>query len=87
MFMDYIRAVDTNDRMALVVYNGPDGNAMVETPLTTDLPLVADAGSPAAGGSLPQLHEYRCRHGSSSTGTGTERPLRGLQDDRADDRR
>ncbi len=42
VFMDYIQAVDTNDRLALVVYDGPDGNALLETPLTTNLPLVAD---------------------------------------------
>ncbi len=41
VFMDYIRQVDTNDRLALVVYNAPDGNALVETPLTLDLDLVA----------------------------------------------
>ncbi len=41
VFMDYIRQVDTNDRLALVVYNAPDGDSLVETPLTTDLDLVA----------------------------------------------
>ncbi len=42
VFMDYIQQVDTNDRVALIVYDGPDGNALVETPLTTNLALVAD---------------------------------------------
>jgi hypothetical protein len=42
VFMDYIQAVDTNDRLALVVYNAPNGNGLLETPLTMNLSLVAD---------------------------------------------
>jgi len=38
--MDYIREVDTNDRVSLVVYDALDGNAIVETGLTTNLDLV-----------------------------------------------
>ncbi len=55
VFMDYIRAVDTNDRMALVAYNGPDGNAKVETQLTTDLPLVAQLARQKQAG---HYHSY-----------------------------
>ncbi|MCU0959608.1 MAG: VWA domain-containing protein [Pirellulaceae bacterium] len=40
MFMDYILEVDTNDRVGLVIYNASNGNAKLETPLTTNLPLV-----------------------------------------------
>lgn len=40
VFMDYIREVDTNDRVSLVVYDALDGNAIVETGLTTNLDLV-----------------------------------------------
>ena len=55
MFMDYIRAVDTDDRLALVVYNGPDGNALVETPLTHDLTLVASLAAQRQAG---HYHSY-----------------------------
>lgn len=41
VFMDYIRSVDTNDRVGLVIYDGPDGNATVEVPLTDDLDLIS----------------------------------------------
>ena len=40
MFMDYIREVDTNDRVGLVMYDATDGNAKLETGLTTNLDLV-----------------------------------------------
>ncbi|MHB8969248.1 MAG: vWA domain-containing protein [Pirellulaceae bacterium] len=40
MFMAYIREVDTNDRVGLVIYDATDGNAKLETGLTTDLDLV-----------------------------------------------
>ncbi len=55
VFMDYIQAVDTNDRLALVVYDGPDGNAIVETPLTTNLALVSDLTSHRQAG---HYHNY-----------------------------
>ncbi len=55
VFMDYIRAVDTNDRLALVVYNGPDGDALVETPLTHDLDLVATLAARRQAG---HYHSY-----------------------------
>lgn len=40
MFMDYILEVDTNDRVGLVIYNASNGNAKLESPLTTNLPLI-----------------------------------------------
>ncbi len=55
VFMDYIRAVDTNDRMALVVYDGPDGEALLETPLTVDLSLVSTLASERQAG---HYHSY-----------------------------
>ena len=42
VFMDYIQLVDTNDRMGLSVYNASNGNARLETSLTTNIQLVAD---------------------------------------------
>lgn len=41
VFMDYMNFVDTDDRLALVVYNGPGGGAKVEIPLTMDINTVA----------------------------------------------
>jgi hypothetical protein len=41
VFMDYMKAVDTDDRLGLVVYNGPGGGATVEIPLTMDIDSVA----------------------------------------------
>jgi hypothetical protein len=35
-FMDFIQEVDTNDRVGLAIYNGPDGEGYLETGLTDD---------------------------------------------------
>lgn len=40
MFMDYILEVDTNDRVGLVIYDSSNGNAKLESALTTNLPLI-----------------------------------------------
>ncbi len=42
VFMDYITTIKTNDRLGLVVYDASDGEAILESPLTTDLDYVAD---------------------------------------------
>jgi hypothetical protein len=42
VFMDYIQIIDTNDRMGLSIYNASNGNAVLETGLTTNIQLVAD---------------------------------------------
>jgi Flp pilus assembly protein TadG/Mg-chelatase subunit ChlD len=40
VFADFIQSVDSQDRVGLVIYNAPDGNALVEIPLTTDVQSV-----------------------------------------------
>lgn len=40
VFMTYIQEVDTNDRLALVVYNSPSQTALVEHSLTEDFELI-----------------------------------------------
>jgi hypothetical protein len=43
VFMDFIRSVDTNDRVGLVIYNGPGtGGAKLEYTFTDDLDAIAD---------------------------------------------
>ncbi len=42
VFMDFIAEVDTSDRVALVVYNAPNGNALLESDFTNDLDTIAD---------------------------------------------
>lgn len=42
VFMDFIAQVDTSDRVALVVYNAPDGNALLESNFTSDLDTISD---------------------------------------------
>jgi Flp pilus assembly protein TadG len=37
VFMDFIQAVDTNDRVGLAVYNAPNGEGLVEVNLTNSL--------------------------------------------------
>lgn len=37
VFMDYIREMPTGDRVGLAIYDGPDGNGLLEVPLTEDL--------------------------------------------------
>ena len=42
VFMEYIREMPTGDRVALAIYDGPDGNGLLEVPLTEDLDEVVD---------------------------------------------
>ncbi len=42
VFMDYIRLVDTNDRVGLVIYDAADGEAKLEVPLSQDLDHIVD---------------------------------------------
>jgi hypothetical protein len=41
VFMDYMRIVDTNDRLGVAFYNSSDGEGELGSPLTTDLDYVA----------------------------------------------
>jgi len=50
VFMDYVRQVDTNDRVGLVVYDSNSGDAVLEEPLTRNLDrVVATARHRQAG--------------------------------------
>jgi hypothetical protein len=40
-FMDFIQEVDTNDRVGLAIYNGPDGEGYLETGLTGDFDQIS----------------------------------------------
>jgi Flp pilus assembly protein TadG len=42
VFMDFILEVPTGDRVGLAIYDGPDGNGLLEVPLTTDLDQIVD---------------------------------------------
>jgi Flp pilus assembly protein TadG len=42
VFMDFIKEVPTGDRVGLAIYDGPDGNGLLEVPLTTDFDEVVD---------------------------------------------
>ncbi len=55
VFMDYVQEVDTNDRMALVVYDAADGNATVEVGLTENFDLVAQTARQRQAG---HYHDY-----------------------------
>lgn len=56
VFMDFIASVDTNDRVALVVYNGPgNGAAKLEINFTDDLDLIANSVNTKQAG---HYHQY-----------------------------
>jgi len=42
VFFDYIQAVNTNDRVSLVIYNSPDQMAVTEHPLTQSFEAIKD---------------------------------------------
>jgi hypothetical protein len=42
IFMDFIREVQTDDRVSLIIYDALDGEAIVEKTLTTDLDAISD---------------------------------------------
>jgi hypothetical protein len=55
VFMDFISAVDTNDRVGLATYNAPDGEGQVEVDLTDDYdPIVTSVATKQAG----HYHSY-----------------------------
>jgi len=55
VFMDFIQAIDTNDRVALVIYDAADGNAILEHALTTDLPAISNIVNHRQAG---HYHDY-----------------------------
>jgi hypothetical protein len=42
VFMDFIGSVDTQDRVGLVIYDAADGNAILESPLTTNFSSITN---------------------------------------------
>ena len=54
-FMDFIAEVDTGDRVALVIYNGPDTNGHLEKAFTDDLDSISDIVSHRQAG---HYHQY-----------------------------
>lgn len=55
VFMDFIASVDTQDRVGLVVYNGPDGNGKLECALTDNLPSITTVVNKRQAG---HYHDY-----------------------------
>ena len=53
--MDFIGSVDTQDKVALVVYNGPDGNGKLESNFTSNLQSIATIVSQRQAG---HYHDY-----------------------------
>ena len=87
VFMDFIAEVDTSDRVALVVYNAPNGNALLESNFTDDLDSIANIVDHRQAG---HYHEYTNIGAGLQLGRQTmdgPRPAQRQQADRADDRR
>lgn len=42
VFADFIKSVDTQDRVGLVIYNAPNGNAILESPLTENVDAIVN---------------------------------------------
>jgi len=55
VFMDYIQAVDTDDRIALAIYNAPNGEGKVELGLTDDFEAIVQKAAAAQAG---HYHDY-----------------------------
>lgn len=55
VFMDFIQEVDTNDRVGLVIYNGPDTNGYLEQALTDDLDVITQIVAHRQAG---HYHQY-----------------------------
>lgn len=55
VFMDFIQSVDTQDRVALVIYDASDGNAVLESNFTSDLPAISTIVSQRQAG---HYHDY-----------------------------
>lgn len=63
LFADYVREVNTRDRIGLVVYNSSTGEGTVEVPLSFDLDQAVTVA--AAGKPLPIVDQHRWRSGGS----------------------
>ena len=87
VFMDYIREVDTNDRVGLVVYDASNGNAKLETGLTTNLDLIPEITRQRQAGHYHDYTNIGAGMQTARRAPGRQRPHQRLQDDRADDRR
>ncbi|ADB15208.1 von Willebrand factor type A [Pirellula staleyi DSM 6068] len=55
IFMDFITEVEVQDRVGLAVYNAPNGEGMVEVPLTLEVEQVATIANQRQAG---HYHEY-----------------------------
>jgi Flp pilus assembly protein TadG len=55
VFMDFIGSVDTQDKVGLVIYNAPDGNGILESPLTSDLESISNIVNHRQAG---HYHDY-----------------------------
>lgn len=55
IFMDFITEVEVNDRVGLAVYNAPNGEGMVEVPLTLEVEDIAEVANQRQAG---HYHEY-----------------------------
>jgi Flp pilus assembly protein TadG len=55
VFMDFIGSVDTQDRVGLVIYNAPNGNAILESGFTGDFDLITSIVNQRQAG---HYHQY-----------------------------
>jgi hypothetical protein len=55
VFMDFISAVDTNDRVGLAIYNAPDGEGQVDVSLTDNYDLIVNSVAQKQAG---HYHQY-----------------------------
>ncbi len=55
VFMDYMREVDTDDRVGLAIYNSDNGEGQIEETLTSDLDAVVDTAEQLQAG---HYHSY-----------------------------
>ena len=74
VFMDFIEEVDTDDRVALVIYNGPERAAMLEQAFTDDFDSDHQHRQPPPGRPLSSVHEHRGRPEAGPRAHGRQRP-------------
>lgn len=55
VFMDFIASVDTNDQVGLAIYNAPNGEGMVEVPLTRNYQTIVNTMTQRQAG---HYHQY-----------------------------
>lgn len=55
VFIDFVKSIDTRDQMALVIYNAPDGEAKLETALSTTIDPIETIVSQRQAG---HYHQY-----------------------------